>query len=77
MTMFGKVVHFAADAVLVSTVLAGIKRSTGLQPATSTMNMADPYVNKSIIDKYLDIGDWVLDTTADFMKSSPYFEKKP
>lgn len=29
--MFGKIVHFTADAVLVSTVLAGIKRSTGLQ----------------------------------------------
>jgi len=41
------------------------------------MDIADPYVNKSIIDKYLGIGDWVLDTTTDFMKSSPYFEKKP
>ena len=27
--VLGRLVHYAADAVLVSTVLAGIKRSTG------------------------------------------------
>ncbi|KAH8551226.1 hypothetical protein BGW37DRAFT_54410 [Umbelopsis sp. PMI_123] len=77
MTMIGKVVHFAADAVLVSTVLAGIKRTTGLQPSTSTIDTADPYVKKSYVEKYLEVGDWVLDTTTDWMKTSPYFEKKP
>ncbi|CAG8717362.1 6260_t:CDS:2, partial [Scutellospora calospora] len=31
----GRLVHYAADAVLVSAVLAGIKRSTGLTIATN------------------------------------------
>jgi hypothetical protein len=31
MPMLGKIVHYTADAVLISAVLAGIKRSTGLQ----------------------------------------------
>ncbi|CAO3662370.1 unnamed protein product [Umbelopsis vinacea] len=74
--MFGKIVHFTADAVLVSTVLAGIKRSTGLQPASSKMDTAEPYISKSYIEKYLDVGEWVLDTSADFMKTSSFFEKK-
>lgn len=76
MPMLGKIVHYTADAVLISAVLAGIKRSTGLQPANSALNTAEPYVDKSYIAKYFEIGEWVLDTTADFMSKSPYFEKK-
>ncbi|RUO96768.1 hypothetical protein BC936DRAFT_141481 [Jimgerdemannia flammicorona] len=30
MSMLGKLIHYTADAILVSAVLAGIKRSTGL-----------------------------------------------
>jgi hypothetical protein len=29
--MLGRIIHFTADAVLVSAVFAGIKRNTGLQ----------------------------------------------
>lgn len=29
--MWGRLFHFTADAILVSTVLAGIKRNVGLQ----------------------------------------------
>lgn len=31
MQVLGRVIHLGVDAILVSTVLAGIKRSTGLQ----------------------------------------------
>jgi hypothetical protein len=41
------------------------------------MDTAEPYISKSYIEKYLDVGEWVLDTSADFMKTSPFFEKKP
>lgn len=38
--MWGKLFHFTADAVLISTVLAGIKRNTGLQWVDNQMRAA-------------------------------------
>ncbi|KAG1046301.1 hypothetical protein G6F43_011141 [Rhizopus delemar] len=71
--MWGRLFHFTADAMLVSTVLAGIKRNVGLQPAT---NQIENEEIKKYLEKYLDIGEWVMDTSIGFMNSSPYFERK-
>ncbi|KAG1454715.1 hypothetical protein G6F46_009953 [Rhizopus delemar] len=71
--MWGRLFHFTADAMLVSTVLAGIKRNVGLQPAT---NQIENEEIKKYVEKYLDIGEWVMDTSIGFMNSSPYFERK-
>ncbi|KAI8139961.1 DUF1748-domain-containing protein, partial [Fennellomyces sp. T-0311] len=68
-----KWVHVAVDAVLVSTFLAGVKRTTGLQPAVSRIQ------NKEIrgyVESYLNIGEYVLDTAIVIMNNSPYFERK-
>ncbi|KAI8369807.1 hypothetical protein EDC96DRAFT_503458 [Choanephora cucurbitarum] len=71
--MWGRLFHFATDAVLISTALAGIKRNTGLQPAV------DQIENEQVrhyAEKYLNVGEWAMDTTIAFMNTSSYFERK-
>ncbi|KAG0326088.1 hypothetical protein BGZ99_010142 [Dissophora globulifera] len=71
--MISKIVHYAADAVLVSAVLAGIKRSSGLGVATEKIESGEV---RTYVDKYLTIGEWVLDQGSAFLSSSEYFERK-
>ncbi|GAA5811778.1 hypothetical protein MFLAVUS_005221 [Mucor flavus] len=71
--MWGRLFHFTADAVLISAVLAGIKRNSGLQPATSQIENEDV---RKYVNKYLDIGEWVVDSSVVFMNNSAYFERK-
>ncbi|KAG0026766.1 hypothetical protein BGZ81_006102 [Podila clonocystis] len=71
--MISKIVHYAADAVLVSAVLAGIKRSTGLSVATNKIESNDV---RGYVDQYLSVGEWVVDQGSAFMAASSYFERK-
>ncbi|KAF9120848.1 hypothetical protein BGW39_011044 [Mortierella sp. 14UC] len=71
--MFGKLFHYAADAILISAVLAGIKRSTGLTVASNKIESKDV---RSAVDKYLSIGEWIMDQGILFMTASKYFERK-
>ncbi|KAL1931917.1 hypothetical protein VTP01DRAFT_8973 [Rhizomucor pusillus] len=71
--MWGKLFHFTADAVLISTVLAGIKRNTGLQPALSQIENEDV---RKYLQQYLNVGEWMLDNTVVYMNNSQYFERK-
>ncbi|KAG0354685.1 hypothetical protein BC939DRAFT_440717 [Gamsiella multidivaricata] len=71
--MLGKLVHYAADAILISAVLAGIKRSTGLTVASNKIESKDV---RSAVDKYLSIGEWIMDQGIVFLSSSKYFERK-
>ncbi|KAF9282490.1 hypothetical protein BKA57DRAFT_505905 [Linnemannia elongata] len=71
--MIGKLAHYAADAVLVSAVIAGIKRSTGLSVATEKIESSDV---RGYVEKYLSVGEVVIDQTAAFMSTSSYFERK-
>ncbi|KAG5362891.1 hypothetical protein CJU89_2029 [Yarrowia sp. B02] len=54
MGTLGRLFHFSFDLVLVSTVLAGIKRSTGLTIKTGDFENKD---TRSYIERYLDVGD--------------------
>ncbi|SAM05844.1 hypothetical protein [Absidia glauca] len=71
--MWGKLIHLTADAVLVSAVLAGVKRNTGLQPKTTMIENEDI---RSYVQKYLNVGEWVLDNSIVYMNNSTYFERK-
>lgn len=60
--------------VLVSTALAGIKRNTGLQPKLDSIPGGpdlQPYFKK-----YLDVGEYTMDTAVGLMNASSYFERK-
>ncbi|KAG0082623.1 hypothetical protein BGZ92_011556 [Podila epicladia] len=80
--MISKIVHYAADAVLVSAVLAGIKRSTLKlvyflhkfdSVATHKIESNDV---RGYVDQYLSVGEWVVDQGSAFMAASSYFERK-
>ena len=86
--VLGRVIHLSVDAILISTVLAGIKRSSGLQYPHPILFLVscltrrlktDGIENKDVrsaVNKYLNVGDWVLDQSIAFMAASSYFERK-
>ncbi|KAF8631211.1 hypothetical protein AX15_002542 [Amanita polypyramis BW_CC] len=56
--MFGKLVHLAIDAFLISAFLAGVKRTTGLTPALSQIANKDI---RQLMRSYLEMGEYVFD----------------
>ncbi|OWB65334.1 hypothetical protein B5S30_g658 [[Candida] boidinii] len=58
---------------LVSTVLAGVKRSTGLTPNFDSIQ--DENI-KGIGQKYLGFGEYCYDSSVAFMSASSYFQRK-
>ncbi|KAI8869910.1 DUF1748-domain-containing protein [Ramicandelaber brevisporus] len=71
--MIGRIAHYAVDAVLLSTALAGVRRSTGLQFNTEKIQSEDV---RSIVNKYLAVGESGFDIAVGFLNSSSYFERK-
>lgn len=39
-------------------------------------NQVESKETRSYVEKYLDLGEWVLDISAAFMKNSGYFEQR-
>ncbi|GAA5964976.1 hypothetical protein JCM8115_007104 [Rhodotorula mucilaginosa] len=72
--VLGRLVHYTLDVVLVSTVLAGVKRHTGFQVNTTAMPEG-PVRNTA--DSLLFAGDRVFDIVAATSFSSSWFEKEP
>jgi Fungal protein of unknown function (DUF1748) len=68
--VLGRLTHYAFDALLLSSVVAGVKRSTGLQPDLSQIQDASA---KSILEKYFGIGEFVFDSTVAAAGASRYF----
>lgn len=54
--MFGRFFHLVVDAMLISVVLSGIKRSTGLTPAVRRVPNKDV---RNLVRVYLETGEWV------------------
>ncbi|KAI5809106.1 hypothetical protein DFH27DRAFT_251228 [Peziza echinospora] len=71
--VLGKVVHYSVDAILFSAFLAGVKRSTGLTLKTEKIESPDI---RSALDKYLNVGEWVMDQSIAIMSTTGYFERK-
>jgi len=72
MAMLGRLVHWTADVVLVSTVLAGVKRSSGFAPDPTLIG--DPTI-RSIADRFLGVGETVFDMIQGTAVSSNYFKR--
>ncbi|KAI4522133.1 hypothetical protein GGG16DRAFT_129093 [Schizophyllum commune] len=72
MAMLGKLVHYGVDAVLLSTVLAGIRRSSGFTVNPTTVPEGTP---RSIFEKYLSVGESVFDMAQATVVNSPYFKR--
>ncbi|KAL2421235.1 hypothetical protein ABEF95_006914 [Exophiala dermatitidis] len=72
--VIGRLTHYAFDAVLISAFLAGIKRSTGLTIKASSIG--DSKEVQTWVDRYLGVGEWVMDQSVAIMGSSSYFERR-
>ncbi|KAK4217432.1 hypothetical protein QBC37DRAFT_369857 [Rhypophila decipiens] len=74
--VLGRLTHYAFDAVLFSAFLAGMKRSTGLTVSFKKDKVAgeSPEVSRWV-DKYLGVGEWVMDQSVAIAGSSGWFER--
>ncbi|PVF95909.1 DUF1748-domain-containing protein [Serendipita vermifera] len=70
--MLGRIVHYGVDLIFVSTVIAGVKRSTGFSPKTDSIT--DPTF-RGLADKYLLVGESVFDILQTTAVSSQYFKR--
>ncbi|KAK1781501.1 hypothetical protein QBC45DRAFT_390573 [Copromyces sp. CBS 386.78] len=70
----GRLSHYAFDAVLLSAFLAGMKRSTGLTFKTDKVAGENKEVGKWV-DKYLGVGEWVMDQSVAIAGSSGWFDR--
>ena len=88
--MLGRLFHLTVDAVMVSTVLAGVRRSSGFTYVHSfetyaghqadqncrieTEKLSDPTV-RSIAESYLGFGETVFDMIQGTAVNSQYFKR--
>ncbi|KAJ2708619.1 hypothetical protein H4R19_004659 [Coemansia spiralis] len=71
---FGKIIHLGVDLVLLSTALAGIRRSTGMR--VNPDNLTDSRSIGSYLESYLSVGEKTLDLAAWQMSQYPSFFAK-
>jgi len=70
--VFGRIVHYTVDAVLLSTVVAGVRRSSGFTPETSAIS--DPTI-RSLADRFLGVGESVFEMVQGTAVNSAYFKR--
>ncbi|KAI9463311.1 DUF1748-domain-containing protein [Lactarius psammicola] len=70
--VLGRIAHYAFDAILLSTVAAGVKRTTGFVPDTESIS--NPTM-RSFTESYLGFGETVFDTIQGTVVTSPYFKR--
>ncbi|BEI81249.1 hypothetical protein CcaverHIS002_0204090 [Cutaneotrichosporon cavernicola] len=71
--MFGRLTRLAIDLVAISTLLAGIKRSTGYSLHTGRVKDS---TWRNLLDAYLGIGENVFAFCCGFAVSSSYFRRQ-
>ncbi|KAN0113400.1 Fungal protein of unknown function (DUF1748) domain containing protein [Russula decolorans] len=70
--VLGRIAHYAIDAILLSTVVAGVKRSTGF--TLDTEYISNPTV-RSWTERYLGVGESMFNTLQGAVVTSPYFKR--
>ncbi|KAF8311696.1 DUF1748-domain-containing protein [Clavulina sp. PMI_390] len=70
--VLGRLVHYAVDVVLLSTVIAGVKRSSGFEPQTSAIS--EPTM-RSVAEKFLGVGESVFEMAQATAVNSSYFKR--
>lgn len=66
----GRLTRYALDAMMVSTVLAGIKHTSGLTPDLTRIE--EPNI-RGVLQKYLDAGNFCFETALSMAQGSNYF----
>jgi len=70
--VLGKAVHYAVDAVLLSTVLAGVRRSSGFTINSDTIT--EPTV-RGVANSFLGVGETLFDMVQATAVNSAWFKK--
>ncbi|WVQ99962.1 hypothetical protein IAU59_007105 [Kwoniella sp. CBS 9459] len=70
--VLGRLVHYGLDALAITTILAGVKKTTGYAPSTDLI--PDSSI-KSITDSYLSAGETVFGIVAGQAVTSQYFKR--
>jgi len=70
--VLGRLTHYAIDAILLSTVLAGVKRSTSFVFDTDTISNS---TIRSITEQYLAVGETTFNALQGTVVTSPYFKR--
>ncbi|KAH9954299.1 hypothetical protein BC827DRAFT_1243738 [Russula dissimulans] len=70
--VLGRLTHYAIDAILLSTVLAGVKRSTSFAFDTDTISNS---TIRSITEQYLAVGETTFNALQGTVVTSPYFKR--
>ncbi|KAL1413312.1 hypothetical protein Q8F55_001068 [Vanrija albida] len=70
--VLGRLVHYAVDALAVSTILAGVKKTTGFTPATEQIPESSI---RTFTEGYLGAGESVFNFIAGQAVTSQYFKK--
>ncbi|ESK89287.1 hypothetical protein Moror_1225 [Moniliophthora roreri MCA 2997] len=68
----GRLIHYAVDAALLSTVLAGVKRSTGFAPDASQIEQP---AMRSAAETFLSVGESIFDMVQGSAVTSKYFKR--
>ncbi|OBZ71949.1 hypothetical protein A0H81_08196 [Grifola frondosa] len=71
--MFGTLLHWGFDAVLLSAFLAGIRRTTGLTPKLSDVPNKDI---RQLLRSYLELGEYIFDFAVVIFGRSSSFERR-
>ncbi|ADV20276.1 hypothetical protein I315_01630 [Cryptococcus gattii Ru294] len=69
---FGRLGHIVFDLIAISTILAGVKKSTGYSVQTSLFT--DTAI-RSFIDSYLSVGETVFGMLSGYAVNSRYFKR--
>ncbi|CEH15620.1 Protein of unknown function DUF1748, fungi [Ceraceosorus bombacis] len=70
--VLGRVAHYAVDAALLATALAGVKRQSGWTPDVARIPNETA---RSITTWYLGSGEFLFDSTVGFAHASSFFVK--
>ncbi|KAF7312136.1 hypothetical protein MIND_00226000 [Mycena indigotica] len=70
--VLGRLVHYAVDAVLLSTLAAGVRRSSGFAP--NAESISDPTL-RSVAERYFGVGETIFDMIQATAVNSPYFKR--
>ena len=87
--VFGRLVHYAVDAVLLSTVVAGVRRSTGFEWVAGpeqrmhnstilcrpqTALISEPTI-RSMVERFMGVGETVFDVAQASAVNSSYWKR--
>ncbi|KAI9639841.1 uncharacterized protein MKK02DRAFT_40168 [Dioszegia hungarica] len=69
----GRLTRWTFELIALSTIIAGVRRSTGFGPHTALIH--DRTI-RSFLDGYFNLGETVFSTVAAYVVNSPYFRKQ-